>query len=89
MSIAESLTTISSDVTTLNGIKADIKAAINGKGGNVGDNMMGYATAISGLQTGGGDIVAISFSEEYTWVQPTEDVLLTADIPMVSMTAPS
>lgn len=45
---------ISDKLTTLNGIKSDIKTAINGKGGSVGDDFTTYATAISNLPSGGG-----------------------------------
>ena len=48
---------ISDKLTTLNGIKSDIKTAINGKGGSVGDDFTTYATAISNLPSGGGDEV--------------------------------
>lgn len=45
---------ISDKLTTLNGIKSDIKTAINGKGGSVGDDFTTYATAITNLPSGGG-----------------------------------
>jgi hypothetical protein len=88
--VAENLTSIATKMTTLNGIKTDIKAAINGKGGNVGDNMSGYATAISGLQTGGsgGSALSMEFTGTYLWTEPITDEI-TLNIPVVTMTAPT
>lgn len=48
---------ISDKLTTLNGIKSDIKAAIIAKGGTATDDFTTYATAISNLPSGGGDEV--------------------------------
>ena len=45
---------ISDKLTTLNGIKSDIKAAIIAKGGTVENDFTTYATAISNLPSGGG-----------------------------------
>lgn len=45
---------ISDKLTTLNGIKSDIKAAIIAKGGTATDDFTTYATAISNLPSGGG-----------------------------------
>ena len=45
---------ISDQLTTLNGIKSDIKAAIIAKGGTATDDFTTYATAISNLPSGGG-----------------------------------
>lgn len=45
---------ISDKLTTLNGIKNDIKAAIIAKGGTATDDFTTYATAISNLPSGGG-----------------------------------
>lgn len=45
---------ISDKLTTLNGIKSDIKAAIIAKGGTVENDFATYATAISNLPSGGG-----------------------------------
>ena len=48
------MSTISEKLTQLNTIKGDIKAAINNKGGEVGDDFSTYATAINNLSTGSG-----------------------------------
>ena len=45
---------IADKLTTLNGIKSDIKAAIIAKGGTATDDFTTYATAISNLPSGGG-----------------------------------
>ena len=45
---------IADKLTTLNTIKTNIKTAINGKGGSVGDDFTTYATAITNLPSGGG-----------------------------------
>ena len=45
---------ISDKLTTLNGIKSDIKAAIIAKGGTATNDFTTYATAISNLPSGGG-----------------------------------
>lgn len=45
---------ISDKLTTLNGIKSDIKAAIIAKGGTATDDFTTYATAISNLPSSGG-----------------------------------
>ena len=49
------MSTISEKLTQLNTIKGDIKAAINNKGGEVGDDFSTYATAINNLSTGSGE----------------------------------
>ena len=55
---------ISDKLTTLNGIKNDIKAAIIAKGGTATDDFTTYATAISNLPSGGGgDEVLIDIIE--------------------------
>ena len=46
------MSTISEKLTQLNTIKGDIKAAINNKGGEVGNDFSTYATAINNLSTG-------------------------------------
>ena len=48
------MSTISEKLTQLNTIKGDIKAAINNKGGEVGNDFSTYATAINNLSTGSG-----------------------------------
>ena len=48
------MSTISEKLTRLNTIKGDIKAAINNKGGEVGNDFSTYATAINNLSTGSG-----------------------------------
>ena len=48
------MSTISEKLTQLNTIKGDIKAAINNKGGEVGDDFSTYATAINNLSIGSG-----------------------------------
>ena len=49
------MSTISEKLTQLNTIKGDIKAAINNKGGEVGNDFSTYATAINNLSTGSGE----------------------------------
>ena len=48
------MSTISEKLTQLNTIKGDIKAAINNKGGEVGNDFSTYATAINNLSAGSG-----------------------------------
>ena len=48
------MSTISEKLTQLNTIKGDIKAAINNKGGEVGNDFSTYATAINNLSIGSG-----------------------------------
>lgn len=45
---------IATEITRLQGIKTDIAAAINGKGGNAGSVMSGFAAAIAAIPTSGG-----------------------------------
>lgn len=49
------MSTISEKLTQLNTIKGDIKAAINNKGGEVGNDFSTYATAINNLSAGSGE----------------------------------
>ena len=46
---------ISERLAELNAIKGDIKTAINNKGGEVGNDVATYATAINNLRTGSGE----------------------------------
>ncbi len=48
------MTTIAENIQTLRSIKSDIKNAITGKGGNVGNDFKTYAQAITNLPSGGG-----------------------------------
>ena len=48
------MSTISEKLTQLNTIKGDIKAAINNKGGEVGNDFSTYAAAINNLSSGSG-----------------------------------
>lgn len=48
------MATIAENIQTLRSIKSDIKNAITGKGGNVGNDFKTYAQAITNLPSGGG-----------------------------------
>lgn len=48
------MTTIAENIQTLRSIKSDIKNAITGKGGSVGNDFKTYAQAITNLPSGGG-----------------------------------
>ena len=58
----------------LNTIKADIKTAINNKGGNVGDDFTTYATAIENIEggTGGEGIFYVTNNISFAFSQFTE-----------------
>lgn len=64
--------TIQENIDTIKSIKAQIKGAINEKGGNVGDDFTTYANAIKNIETGGSStattagITSISVNDDAT-----------------------
>lgn len=58
--------TIESQLTQLNTVKQDIKTAINGKGGSVGNNFSTYAAAITAIPSGGGGAIEYGKAEVIT-----------------------
>lgn len=64
--------TIQENIDTIKTIKAQIKGAINEKGGNVGDDFTTYANAIKNIETGGSStattagITSISVNDDAT-----------------------
>ena len=57
------MTTIAENIQTLRSIKSDIKNAITGKGGDVGNDFKTYAQAITNLPSGGGNEDLINLIE--------------------------
>lgn len=69
--------TIQENLDTIKNIKAQIKGAINEKGGNVGEDFTTYANAIKNLETGGGESTATTAG--ITSIYVNNDETLTFD----------
>lgn len=69
---------IAENLQKLINIKSDIKNAINGKGGSVGERFEDYAPAIENLPSGGGALNPFDLGEDTIFVDFTGDVLFKA-----------